>query len=109
MPTTNNVFIQAYTECALWSEGYEGGELHLTAQERFADDCKKFITENEHLFEGNYSQAGHDFWLTRNGHGAGFWDRTEIYGEENANKLTEASKAFGECWLTADDGFIYTV
>jgi hypothetical protein len=23
-------------------------------------------------------RAGHDFWLTRNGHGTGFWDRTEL-------------------------------
>lgn len=22
-----------------------------------------------------YAAAGHDFWLTRNGHGVGFWDR----------------------------------
>jgi hypothetical protein len=22
-----------------------------------------------------YAAMGHDFWLTRNGHGAGFWDR----------------------------------
>ena len=38
-------------------------------------------------------QAGHDFWLTRNGHGCGFWDGDwpELIGE----KLTEASKDFG--------------
>lgn len=23
-------------------------------------------------------RAGHDFWLTRNGHGTGFWDRSEL-------------------------------
>lgn len=28
------------------------------------------------------SQAGHDFWLTQNGHGAGFWDGDwPVYGE----------------------------
>jgi hypothetical protein len=31
---------------------------------------------------GDYSEerAGHDYWLTRNGHGAGFWDREELTG-----------------------------
>jgi len=37
-------------------------------------------------------QAGHDFWLTRNGHGAGFWDRgLGTVGEE----LSKASKPYG--------------
>ena len=35
---------------------------------------------------------GHDFWLTRNGHGTGFWDRGNepVWGE-----LTAASKPYG--------------
>jgi len=35
------------------------------------------------------AQAGHDFWLTRNGHGAGFWDGD---WPETGDALTEASK-----------------
>ena len=42
------------------------------------------------------AQIGHDLWLTRNGHGAGFWDRPEIYGEENARILTLMARAMGE-------------
>lgn len=38
-------------------------------------------------------QAGHDFALTRNHHGAGFWDRG--YGEVG-DLLTTASHLFGE-------------
>lgn len=35
-------------------------------------------------------RAGHDFWLTRNGHGAGFWDRSELEPEgEDYARLTE--------------------
>ena len=41
-------------------------------------------------------QLGHDLWLTRNGHGAGFWDRPEIYGEENARIFTLMAKTLGE-------------
>lgn len=38
----------------------------------------------------------HDFWLTRNGHGVGFWDREEVYGKEAAHLLSEVSRRFGE-------------
>lgn len=49
--------------------------------------------------------AGHDFWLTRNGHGCGFWDRDL---GEIGDKLTEAAKKFGEVNLyVGDDGFVH--
>lgn len=48
------------------------------------------------LSEFDYAQIGHDLWLTRNGHGSGFWDRPEIYGKENARILTLMAKAMGE-------------
>jgi hypothetical protein len=35
-----------------------------------------------------------DFWYTRNGHGVGFLDRQEEYGEELANKLNDIAKSF---------------
>jgi len=41
-------------------------------------------------------QIGHDLWLTRNGHGAGFWDKPEIYGADNARVLTLMARAMGE-------------
>lgn len=41
-------------------------------------------------------QIGHDFWLTRNGHGAGFWDRGL---GELGDFLTKMSKPFGEAHL----------
>lgn len=48
--------------------------------------------------------AGHDFWLTRNHHGAGFWDRQLDNGEE----LADAAHAYGECCAyVGDDGKIY--
>lgn len=40
------------------------------------------------------SRAGSDFHLTRNGHGAGFWDG---HWEKLGTRLTEASKAYGSC------------
>lgn len=43
------------------------------------------------------AQAGHDFWLTQNGHGAGFWDGDwPTYGET----FTKISKCYPELHLS---------
>lgn len=80
-------------------------------------DCERFQTEQAELITdencnnstrewGTDGQAGHDFWLTRNGHGSGFWDGD--WEEPAATKLTDASEAFGEVNLyVGDDGRIY--
>lgn len=41
-------------------------------------------------------QLGIDLWLTRNGHGAGFWDRPELYGSQLSTILTTIATALGE-------------
>jgi hypothetical protein len=49
--------------------------------------------------------VGHDLWLTRNGHGAGFWDRG--LGDVG-DKLTAIAKRMGSKSLyVGDDGKIY--
>ena len=48
------------------------------------------------LSQYDQTQIGHDLWLTRNGHGAGFWDKPEIYGADNARILTLMARAMGE-------------
>lgn len=48
-----------------------------------------------------WAQCGHDFALTRNGHGAGFWDRG--YGDVG-DRLTDAARAYGEHSVLTDDG-----
>ena len=56
-------------------------------------DIKEFIriagdvAVNEAVEEGGYEQLGHDIWLTRNHHGAGFFD----HSYENENPLTDAA------------------
>ncbi len=51
-------------------------------------------------------QAGHDFWLTRNGHGAGFWDGD--WPEPAGDVLTTLSKTYRpQDWYMGDDGMIY--
>lgn len=76
--------------------------------------CKKFLEiTGDKIPDSLLSQAGHDLWLTRNGHGAGFWDRPELYGEDLANYLTslcEHGNQFSEVWVyTGDDNLIYVM
>ena len=117
-------FTQAYMEAALWTSTDEstpqGGEpmdrnysiddIAEETRERMQRDCTAFqnanvIPEYHHGECTDEEMAGHDFWLTRNGHGAGFWDRGL---GEIGERLTEASKGYGEFSLyVSDDGKIY--
>jgi hypothetical protein len=111
------VFYDAYMECAMWaeddeSEEWDDAEIAESFIESARIDCARFY--NAHLLElcftdRQLAQAGYDFLLTRNGHGSGFWDReTGVYGDLNAEKLTDASHAFPTISLyKGDDGFIY--
>ena len=97
-------FTTGYITAALWSshddsgepldDSYGAGDLTQEAREAMESDCLQFFQENlDDLSEHSTSErAGHDFWLTRNGHGAGFWDRG--LGEVG-DRLTAASKMFG--------------
>ena len=50
---------------------------------------------------------GHDFWLTRNRAGAGFWDRG--YDKQAGESLSNAAMKFPEINLyIGDDGLIYS-
>lgn len=122
-------FLRAYIECALWSSTDDDGEpydayasaadLAPETRERMLKDCYAFISQHGPLLTSeNYrktsaddpvsiiQQAGYDFWLNRNGHGAGFWDGD--WETEVGETLDQASHAFGECDLyTGDDGKLY--
>jgi hypothetical protein len=73
-------------------------------------DIKQFIKSagdiavNEAIEEKGLEQLGHDIWLTRNGHGAGFFDRSY----ENEQPLMDAAKALSVVDLyLGDDGKLY--
>lgn len=61
--------------------------------------------ESEDFRREAVTQLAHDFWLTRNGHGAGFWDRgLGTLGD----LLTSACRPYGEYNLyVGDDGKIH--
>lgn len=128
--------VRGYVECALWSStDDEGSPLDGS---KYADDptpeLRAKLAAHVHAFAlahpilcrealnlDGYSAArlGHDLWLTRNGHGAGFGDRGRLSGvpvpsvwgravyaaDDLADALTQAAQMMGECHLAVgDDG-----
>lgn len=70
-------------------------------------DCAAFMAEYGWMIrEINSSQAGHDFWLTRNHEGAGFWDSPEVWGEYT-DALTAAAQTFPELNTYDHNGLVY--
>ena len=117
MKSTHALFLDAYIAVALWSstddndvpldETYTTGDLSGELMDQMIEDCAAFIAKAD-LPDERFTQAGHDFWLTRNGHGVGFWARPEVYGEEKAQELTALAESFGPVDLyVGDDGRIY--
>ena len=117
MKTKHTVFLDAYINAAFWTsyddnempfdEVYRVGDLSGEAMDKMIEDCAAFLAKAD-IPDNLLPQAGHDFWLTRNGHGSGFWDRPEIYGEEKAQELSALADTFGVVDLyVGDDGRIY--
>jgi len=125
-----NEALDAYIETALWSshdfsdesggdpmdKNYGPGDIASKTLSEMRKEVKDFLVANAELIleaevdESNWSRwarAGHDFWLTRNGHGAGFWDG-DWMPRHIGEALTKASKPYGEVNLyVGDDGKIY--
>ena len=110
-------YTQQYLETALWSStDYDGtpldrkysiDDLTIETVEQAKRDVLKFLDQAGELLD-NYDDetAMHDFWLTRNRHGAGFWDGD--YEKSIGEELTKLAHSFGEINLyVGDDGKIY--
>ena len=117
--------LQAYIETALWSSRdndtyLDDGEYELAPITKL--EMRREVNQFFNLLELYIMPTGstllesaneyqddeyiaRDFWLTRNGHGAGFWDG--YYGDLG-DKLTAIAKTFSECTLyIGNDELIY--
>jgi hypothetical protein len=99
--------VAGFITCGLWSESsfqshnFDADDIAPESLAAITADCAMFLDINaKDLANINAEQAGHDFWLTRNGHGVGFWDRgLGAVGE----RLTASCKHdFGECGFWYD-------
>lgn len=123
-------FMSAYVECALWlgsdyrpdMEGandysidlrgdYDVWDLSADTLQTIVDDCMGFAeyvfaaltADEQEIFDEQPEQAGHDFYLTRNRHGAGFWDRPDYWPGRLAQELTDIARTFGDFSLCLYD------
>lgn len=113
-------FYAAYVAALLWAgvdendeplDRYYGpADLDAAAQSRARRDCELFYRCFHRLFgaaclHGDpVEQAGHDFLLTREGHGCGFWEDDD-WAAPVGDILTAAAHLFGgQIVLTAADG-----
>lgn len=127
-----NDALDAYVRCALWTEHCNGGEQHdgcrgqdcdtaldslgytiddldalaLEEMQRELDDfIGSCLAEDPNVFDGiNAEQIGHDFWLTRNHHGVGFWDRGL---GDRGDWLTKRCHPYGTSSLYVYDSVVY--
>lgn len=124
-------FVESYKTTAIWASNTDGcepdgynitddSELSQEAKNSMQADCLRFLEKYGHLIESEpepptatdigddeWAMAGHDFWLTRNGHGAGFWDGG---WPVNGEALTEACNWFGEVSLyVGDEGEVHEI
>lgn len=120
--TTYSREISAYIECALWAgldwkgedasnpdpldDNYGADDVSAEALEEITRDVADFCEANaDDLEDIDPGQVGHDFYLTRNRHGAGFWDRGL---GDIGDRLSEAARVYGTSELYAgDDGKLY--
>lgn len=115
-----NEVLDNYMIAALWSStdmdtdepldaNYSVSDIAPATRERMYKDVKMFIEDNYDAIEASGStdeQLGHDLWLTRNGHGAGFFDRG--YDKDVEEKLENAAREMKSVDLeVGDDGMIH--
>ena len=90
---------------------YTAADIAPDTMEMFRSDAADFIKValpfiTDAHFTGRkggsiWSRAGHDFWMTRAGHGCGFWDGD--WTAEASDVMTPAAKAAGEVDLYMAD------
>jgi hypothetical protein len=124
-------FVRGYLDCALWSstdesrddggdpldKNYDVGDFTRIAVRAARSDCYEFVrlpgvaaaldaaTRDLPLVaeaHAHWARHGHDFWLTRNRHGAGFWDRG--YPRAVGDLLTDAAHSLGEAYVCVRRG-----
>lgn len=112
-------FFDAFIEAALWSssdsnkdsdislqsKGYTIDNINEESLAKLKEDCLIFFNDNYSIIKNDLERAGHDFWLTSNRHGAGFWDGDWEY--KIGKHLTEDSHEYPERYFYVSDGMIY--
>lgn len=119
----NSEILKGYLETLLWStftdsedsvyldEKYKLKDIAPDAVKTAEQDIQTFIKKatDKGIDISKYkpSRIGHDFWLTRSGHGVGFSDSENIYGKNESKTLHTIAKSFKEIDVDVSNGKIY--
>ena len=118
-------FVTQYLEAALWSsldesdesggepmdQNYSIEDIEPESIARAVADCDRFREVAGDMLDehDDPTMAAHDFWLTRNGHGAGFWDGDWPTNGDALTALVGWRTEFPEVNLyVGDDGRIHS-
>lgn len=122
----NTPGLKSYLECALWSsvdendepfdENYDLDDIADSTILQAYHDLKQ-MRELADLTCVRWEEFwpietfARDFWLTRSGHGSGYWDRYGLNDEDGydiGQRLSDIAKTFGGLDpVLGDDGKIY--
>jgi hypothetical protein len=99
----------AAVEALLWSHDFDAEEMSTISRRQLESEVGSFYVVAGDAIRASKldpEQVGHDFILSRNGEGAGFWDRNlGAVGDD----LHATAQLFGERHAyVGDDGFIWT-
>jgi len=100
--------VDSYLETALWTEDFDEQTIFDFSPESRATaekDCRAFATEAE-AQEYEPEKVGHDFWLSRNGYGSGFFD-AEYLNEDLATWWQKIAQKAGKSGVSIVDGRAY--
>lgn len=111
--TEVRAFVSGYIEAMRWADlaDEDAADFSKEADERIEDECRAFLWRTAPYLrilkvDDVWGRAGHNFYLTRQGHGAGFWDSPEVWGPYE-DQFTEIARSFGEIYPEVQTGFIY--
>ena len=113
-------FIRGCLECAIFTgldddgnpleDSYSAEDIPADIRRELESDCDDFLTRNAHYLTDDPFRGGMDFHLTRNRHGAGFWDgdwpkdigqiltdRAHTYGTSEIQVFTDSNGAAAWC------------
>lgn len=117
------IILDSYLETALWADAPENVdtddlEFDKDSIREARKDIREFYMKTKKITDDiifNHSpndddnfwrMFGHDFWLSRNGHGAGYWDKPEVYGD-GLDELTKIAESMGGKHLWTDGTTCY--
>lgn len=113
-----NAVVDSYLKTAIWADlkdddgepwyDYTIDDVAPETRETARADVSTFVSDaladggDDVFADLSLRQIGYELWLTRCGHGAGYW---ALGLGERGEALTRAAKALGDAWVYVGDDY----